>query len=384
MRFIRSIPVLLILIISCRTGSHENRQSFLTDDAHSVTTEIRHAEGFSISGINGVKRLSVYNPWQRAKGISFDYYLVEKGQTPPAGVSESEIIRLPLRSVVCLSTTHIGFIEILNETEKITAVAGSRYVSSAAIQKGIQEGTVKDIGYDQNLNFEILVSLKPDLVMVYGIGSETTGYLNKLRELGIKVIFNAEYLERTPLGKAEWVKFVGCLFQKEEEAEAIFEKIENEYQSLTALAAESEVRPNVLINLPWKGTWYMAGGDSFFARMIHDAGGRYIWEDNTDRESFPVDIETVFQKARNADVWINTGTASSISAVLSEDPRLQNLNPVFSGRVYNNNGKMSENGGNDYWEKGIVEPQVILKDLIHIFHPHLLPEHRLVYYTPVH
>ncbi len=379
----RVLSFFLLILFSCQTGSRENRHSYFPNGSQGINTEIRYAEGFSVSEVNGIKKLSVFNPWQKAKDISFCYYLLKNNQALPPGLSENEIIRVPVQSIVCLSTTHIGFIEILGETNKITAVAGSRYISSAALRNRINAGLVKDIGYDQNLNYELLVSLKPGLVMVYGIGSETTGYLNKLRELGIKVIFNAEYLERTPLGKAEWIKFVGHLFQKEEKAEAIFESIENEYQSLTALAAVAENRPNVLINLPWRGNWHMAGGDSFFARMIKDAGGRYLWEENTDRESFPADIESVFQRARIADVWINTGTAATIEDILAEDQRLQRIKPILSGRVYNNNGKLSESGGNDYWEKGIVEPQVILKDLIHIFHPGLIPDHRLVYYTPV-
>jgi iron complex transport system substrate-binding protein len=370
----------MVAFSSCKRKHGELRFRDISELNEIAGIEIKHAKGFSVSEINGITRLSVLDPWQGARNISYDYYLIEKGQSPPPGISPLQVIKVPVQNIVCLSTTHIGFIDLLGETEKIIAIAGGNYVSNPLVIERLESGLIKDIGYDQNLNYEMLVKLKPDVVMVYGIGSETTGYLNKLKELGIKVIFNAEYLEETALGKAEWLKFTAYLFQKKDLAEELFSEIEREYFSLRELTSKIPNRPGILINLPWKGSWHMAGGKSFFAEMIRDAGGSYLWEENTAKESFPVDIEIVFQRAKQADIWLNAGNANSINDILAEDSRLKVLSPLKAKRVFNNNARLSSLGGNDYWEKGITEPQVILKDLIHIIHPELLPSHQLVYY----
>lgn len=370
----------LVSVASCKRSDGELHSGNKTELNEIAKIEIKHAKGFTISEINGITRLSVLDPWQGARNISYDYYLIKNGQSPPPGVSPFQVIKVPVQNIVCLSTTHIGFIDLLGETEKITAIAGGNYVSNPLVIERLESGLIKDIGYDQNLNYEMLVKLRSDVVMVYGIGSETAGYLNKLKDLGIKIIFNAEYLEETPLGKAEWLKFAACLFQKEDLAGELFSEIEKEYFFLQELASKASYRPGVLINLPWKGSWHMAGGRSFFAEMIRDAGGRYLWEENTAKESFPVDIEIVFQRAKEAEIWLNAGNANSINDILAEDSRLKVLSPLKVNRVFNNNARLSSLGGNDYWEKGITEPQVILKDLIHIIHPELLPSHQLVYY----
>lgn len=291
-----------------------------------------------------------------------------------------QIIYVPVENIVCLSTTHIGFIDILGKTGKISGIAGGRFISNSNVLERLEKGLIKDIGFDQNLNYELLVQLNPDVVMAYGIGPETTGYLNKLKDLGLRVIFNAEYLETTPLGKAEWLIFTGYLFQKEQLAKELFREIEKEYNSLIQIASKASYNPEILINIPWKGTWYMPGGNSSLARMIKDAGGNYLWSDSEANTSFPVDIESVFRRAKNANIWINTGNALTTNDILSEDSRLKFIKPLINKRVYNNNALLGPTGGNDYWEKGIIEPHVILKDLIHIFHPNLLPEHQLVYY----
>ena len=135
-----------------------------------------------------------------------------------------------------------------------------------------------------------------------------------------------------------------------------------------------------MLGLPWKDTWYMAGGRSFMAKLIEDAGGSYLWKENTSSEYIPLDLETVFLKAFKAERWLNTGTAGSLQEIAGRDERFENL-PVFREKeVYNNDARISENGGNDYWESGVVHPDVILADMAEIFHPGLFPGHQFRYY----
>lgn len=372
--------ILFLLFSSCKSGKNHREIIPVSFEDNFQSIEVAHAKGFSISNWNGITRLTVQNPWQGAKDVSYHYYLIEKGFKPPQEIDPAEIIYVPIESIVCLSTTHIGFIEAIGEIEKITGIAGSQYISNSMLRERQKNGLVKDVGYDQGLNYEALLKMKPDVVMVYGVGSETSSYVTKLKDLGFKVVFNAEYLEETPLAKAEWVKFVAGLFQKDELANDLFNSIQEEYDTLTQIASGADSKPGILINLPWKGTWHMAGGNSFFARMIKDAGGKYLWEENEASESFPIDIESVFQRAVHADIWLNTGAANTLNDILAEDDRLKYLAPFSNGRVFNNNARINAFGGNDYWERGIMEPHVILRDLIHIFHPELLPVHNLVYY----
>jgi iron complex transport system substrate-binding protein len=374
-----SILSLWCLVLSCSTGGIDSTKHTEHDSSYKFIPN-RHAQGFHIRKTADLTTLSVFNPWQGARDIKKDVFLIAREAPAPEGIDPLDLIRVPVESIVCLSTTHIGYVSRLGEAGKITGIAGARYISDETVRKGLENGFIKDLGYDQNLDYESLVKLRPDLVMVYGVGPETTAYALRIRELGIPILFIAEYLESTALGKAEWIRLVGELFAQSELADSLFEEMEKEYLSLKKLAVQRDSRPSVLINLPWKGTWHMAGGQSFFAGLIEDAGGHYLWKENAQRESFPVSMEVVFQKALHADVWLNPGTANSLNDILRDEPRVKALKPILTKNVFNNNARLTDLGGNDYWESGIVNPHLILRDLIQMFHPGLLPETQLVYF----
>jgi iron complex transport system substrate-binding protein len=202
-----------------------------------------------------------------------------------------------------------------------------------------------------------------------------------LKELGIKVVFNADYLENNPLGKAEWIKVFGALYNKENEADSIFNSIADKYNEIKLFVEKNiKVRPSVLLGLPWKDTWFVSPGNSFISRMIHDAGGDYLWKDTESEISMPYGIENVFIKAIKADYWINAGSANSRIEISGIDNRLRELRSFQRGNIFNNNSRISINGGNDYWESGNMNPQIILKDIASILHPDLFPGYKLFYY----
>jgi iron complex transport system substrate-binding protein len=248
------------------------------------------------------------------------------------------------------------------------------------VRKGIEQGRVKDVGYDQNLNYELLLQMKPDLVMAYGIGSDVAAHLSKMKDLNIPVVINAEYLEETPLGRAEWLVFTGSFYDQTDHAQQVFNKVVMEYDSLKKLVSASSHRPLILTGLPYKDNWWVPGGKSYMANMIADAGGDYLWKGNSSRESFVVSLESAIVKATQAELWINTGQTNSIAEILASDERFKIIPSLQKKMVYNDNRKMNPSGGNEVWETGSANPQDILRDLIQIFHPEILADTSFHYY----
>ncbi|MEE4196096.1 MAG: ABC transporter substrate-binding protein [Bacteroidales bacterium] len=365
-----------LLIISCHSATEKNLPGNIQEHA----VEIKYAQGFSITDYNSYKLLTIYNPWQGAKRVEYRYALVHDKTGNVAIPDDAIKIAIPLQKVICLSTSHIAYLEVLDEIHSIRGVSGTKFVNNPRLLEKIGQDQIKDVGFENHLNYELITGMKPDVVITYGIGSEVSSYTQKLHDLGIETMIIPEYLETHPLGKLEWIKFIAALYDKEDKANAYFQQVEKEYLSLTEKVREVAKKPNVLFGLPWKDTWYVPGGNSFLAKMVEDAGGEYLWSSNASRESIPLDIENVFVKAHDADVWLNTGTVRQKEEILKVDDRFEDFKPFSKGSIYNNNKRENPWGGNDYWEKGTVEPHLILKDMIKIFHPELLPDHSLIYY----
>jgi iron complex transport system substrate-binding protein len=371
----QSIYYLLILTILSFGCSHSGNNSVLNNSNE-------NARGFKIENYGNVTKLTVFNPWEKAKNISMEYFLLGKNKPLPDSLSGKTIIRTPVERVICLSTTHLAFLNLLDENDAITGISGSQYVSNPEIRKRMESDGVPDVGYGQNLNYELIVNQKPELVMVYGIGGEVTSYTQKIEELGIPVIMVAEYLEETPLGKAEWIKFIGALFNKNNVAEELFNHIESEYNRLKDIALQDAQRPKVLVGSPYKDSWWVPGGKSYLANLISDAGGEYLGKENSSHESYVISFEHALTWAGEADIWINMGNYTGKSEILSADERFGHF-PVFkNGRLYNNVKRLGNHGGNDFWESGTVNPHLILQDLISVFHPGLI-EKDLVYYQEI-
>lgn len=252
------------------------------------------------------------------------------------------------------------------------------------MNKNVEKGLVEDVGYEANLNKELILRISPDLIMMYGIGSESSGYVGKIKELGIKVIFNADYLETDPVAKAEWIKLFGALYCKESMADSIFVSEQETYDSIKAFISKNiSIQPKVLLGLPFKDTWFISPGNSFISRMISDAGGIYLWAKTESSVSMPYGIETVFMSALTADFWLNIGSVNSKDEISAVDIRLAELPCYKNGNLYNNNKRISLNGGNDYWESGSLYPHVILKDIASILHPGLFEDYELFYYKKI-
>jgi iron complex transport system substrate-binding protein len=246
--------------------------------------------------------------------------------------------------------------------------------------KSLENKRCFDIGFAPNIDFERILAIHPDVVFLYGLDPSVSGLIKRLDEAGIKSVLVSEFLEEHPLGKAEWIKFFSAFFDCKNTGDSIYSLIEHNYLALKDSVVNISEKPKVLVGLPWKDTWYMAGGQSFTARLIEDAGGEYLWKVNLSNDYIPLDLESAFQKAINADFWINTGSAESKNAILSADPRFQYIRAFQKGEIYNNNLKINTFGGNDFWESGAVRPDKILSDLITIFHADKFKKYEFYYY----
>ncbi|MGF1584137.1 MAG: ABC transporter substrate-binding protein [Bacteroidales bacterium] len=371
------IPVfILFYLMSC---GHSDK-GFFTDKEKVRDDGINHARGFETEDFESHRILRVFNPWQGAVNQKFEYILAGRTAELPDSFPEATVIRTPVNSVICLSTTHIAMLDFIGETEKITAVSGSQYIYNESIRGKIENGELPDIGYDMNLDHELILELNPDIIFAYGVGAESRSYVERLQSLGMDVVLIGEYLEHSPLAQAEWVKFFAHFFERIDFATEKFAEVEDEYNLLSEMTRGLERRPLILTGLPWRESWFVPGGGSLLAELISDAGGEYLFGSNKGRENFPVDLEKVFSMSSRAEYWINTGTALSMRDIEKTDPRLAGLPPFRNNSVFNNNARTSDAGGNDFWESGIVNPHLVLKDLIKIIHPEILETHQLIYY----
>ncbi len=374
----------------CADSANQQADNKKNESSDSVTVaeepkpnrkaDIKYAKSFEIFYYDQFTIVKVFNPWQDAKDKAIKYLVVKEGSKIRGKYEDYYVIETPVESVACLSTTHLPMMEALGEEEKIVGVANGDYVYDKSISERIEQGDIKEVGVDQVLNKELLVQTDPDLVMAYGIGGKNNKRYEKLKDLGLKVVMNAEYMENTPLGRAEWIKFVGVFLGKQEKANEVFKEIEENYLSLKKRASKVKNRPTVISGLPYKDVWSMPGGKSFGAKFIKHAGGNYIFSDKERRGSLQISIESVFDKGADADVWMNTNKAETISDIISMDERFRNFKAIKKGEVYNNNKRMTPEGGIDFYESGVLNPDIVLKDLIKIFHPDLVPDHTLYYY----
>ncbi len=286
-----------------------------------------------------------------------------------------------LNKVVCMSTGHIAFMKKLGLSDKIAAVSGGNYIYDADIKDKISKGIIADIGYEGSLNYELLVKLDPDIIFTYGIEGENNSYIDKLKKMGFRVVVLGDYLENHPLGKLEYLKLFGAIFNCIDKADSIYTKHRDKYLEISAKISNFTPRKKVLLNAPWKEIWYIPGSENYISVMINDAGGEVLMSRKGESASHPYNIEDVYKEALNADLWLNPNNYHSIDELRDANPLFKSLPVLRRGLVFNNNLRGTEYGGSDFWESGVTEPDVILEELVRIIHPDILGKREIpVYY----
>ncbi len=346
---------------------------------NSTPTELKYATGFTITREGNRVLVKVTQPYPGATE-GYQYLLVPEGEPVPTREMDIQVIRTPIKKIVCTSTTHIPLLDYLDETNALIGFPTTDYISSEKMRSRIERQEITDLGIDKGMNLELLYSLKPDLVMSYTMTGDL-GQLNKIKELGIPVVVNAEYLETHPLGRAEWIKFMALFFNKEHEADSIFNEIEQEYLATQKRVAEVSKLPTVLSGIVYGDTWFMPGGKNYAARLLEDAGTNYLWRETDSNSFLELSFESVYDRAKNADVWIGVGSFNSLAEIQAADSRYALFKPLQQGSVYTYNARKGAKGGSEFLELGYLRPDLILKDLVKIAHPELLPEYELYFHA---
>jgi iron complex transport system substrate-binding protein len=339
----------------------------------------QYASAFSVIYHKNYKFVTVHNPW-RGASKAFQYVLVQCGTPIPQGFKPEQIISVPVTSIAALSTTHVAMLEKLGLLDSLIATNQPSLIYSPQVQKRLQSGQTKSVGQENAINVEALIDIQPALVTTFALGSDADDY-PRLAKSGLKLVLNADYMETSPLGRSEWLKFMALFFNREAQANQIFAGIVQRYQSSAQLAQRAKKRPRVFTGFSIKGTWYIPGGKSYVARFLKDAGAEYPWADNPETGSFPLGFEAIYERAASAKFWLPGNLNwKSLKDLTVEDTRNGKFQAFQSGQVYNNNLRLNAIGSDDYWESGLVNPDVVLADLIRIFHPEVLPSHALYYY----
>jgi len=361
----------LLFLASCITRNNTSLEAFNQD----VYTP-EYASGFKILGAENAAStlIQITNPWQGANDVTMSYFVTRNGEQAPAGFN-GPVIPAGAKQIVCMSSSYVAMLDELGEVNRIVGVSGIDYIANPYILA--HKDSIKDMGPE--MNYELLIGLKPDVVLLYGIGDAQTAVTDKLKELSIPYLYMGEYLEESPLGKAEWMVALSELTDSREKGIEIFSEIPKRYQTLKDLTASVEQRPTVMFNTPWNDSWIMPSTKSYMAQLVNDAGADYIYKENTSNSSAPIGLETAYGLIQKADYWINVGMASTLDELKAVNPKFTDAKSVREKTAYNNNLRLTATGGNEYWESAVVRPDIVLRDLIHIFHPELVSD-SLYYY----
>ena len=343
---------------------------------------VEYADGFQLQRTEKGWIIDVESPFVNGDE-EIIYKLENNTQVESSEVANGDTIHIatPVKKMVLLSTTHVAMMDWLNIEGRIAGISDYRYLVDESVRKRVQGGLVTKVGHAEQIDLEQIIALEPGLVMAVGRNASQARSFNVLAKAGIPVLYNTEWRETTPLGRAEWVKVFAALTGKWNLGDSLFTGVENAYEKAAQKVAQIDKRPVVMLNTAYKGNWFVPGGDSYMAEFIEKAGGYYPWRSVEQSHSLNLDFEAAYKKLLEADIWLHPGTAKTLRAVANKDIRYTKAGVFKEGKIYNNTRQVGEQAdGNPFWERGVAEPHLILRDLIHIFHPHLLPDYQPVYY----
>ena len=340
---------------------------------------LSYAHGFRIDYYDGYREVSVVNQ-MAGHADTLHFLLVDSGVAAPTDRPGIPVITTPVRQFAVQSSVHVALADFAGVADRITGLGNFQYINSPTVRERIRTGKIKEIGIDSRINSELLISMHPGVLIAMTNPDAAFGQYKPLMDAGIPVMPDAEWLETTPLGRAEWVKLIGALVNREDFVDRKFDSVVRAYQQLAAIGAAAKDKPTVIVNMPFKGTWYLPAGGNYQTQLLRDAGATYPWAGSKGTNSLSLTFEAVAPVALKADYWLNIGYVDSKSDILAKDSRYSGFHAFQTDALYNFNKRVNDIGSNDYWESGIVSPHLILADLIRILHPGLLPQDTLYYY----
>ena len=374
---------LFLIIQGCsnadRSGQNNSNLN-LSEDHFLHKVEIEHAIGFNVIYHNYWKELQLFRHYNDAVD-TVKYALVLKGAPKPEGFEDIRTIEIPSANLATVSTTHIGMFEMLDALDQLKAVEAAKYVSSELVQDLVTKGAIKELAPAGMLNVELVLENNIDVLLGVGYPNSQNENYQTLEIAGIPVLLNADWQEKSLLGRAEWVKMLAALLNKEQIVNEKFKAIEARYHEVLEKLSDTEESPLTITGLAEGDAWYVAGGRSFAHELLKLANVEYPWSEDESTGGLRLDFETVYEYGLKADYWMVPSTAKTLDEILAADARYADFKSFKEKQIYNIYGRYTPNGGNDFYESAVVNPDVVLKDIIKIFHPELLPNHDLVYYN---
>ena len=363
------IILIFVLFISCK----KEVSNKLTNTNFHPKSSIKYAKGFDIISTKNEKKLIIKNPYSNTSN-NFEY-IIKKGIN-----EQLNVINTPIKKIVVTSTTHIPMLELLGEEKALVGFQNTDYISSTKTRNRIDAGFVKELGNEAALNTESLLELRPDAVIGFTMDNYNKTF-NLIEKHGIPVIINGDWREETPLGRAEWIKFFGVLFNKERLADSIFKTIEVDYLAAKYIAKQNTKHPSILSGAIMRNDiWSLPAGESFVAQFLLDANVNYLWKNSKGKGSLQLSYESVLEKAQHAEYWIAPGYFSSKAQLLENNPHYKNFTAFKNNNIYTASTKRGVKGGVMYYELGPTRPDLILQDIIKITNPDVLPNYTLTFF----
>lgn len=370
---------IVCLLVACGKSPENN-----TEDSQALTKsnfDIEYANGFEFTEVEGGFLLKVTEAWPKADK-TFTYLLKRSDEKLKTTIQYDFKINIPIEKIVVTSTTHIPSLDTLDVLDHLVGFPNTNYISTSNARKRIDEGLVKDVGQNESLNTELLINLEPDAVVTFAIKGQNKS-LDNIKKTGIPVLYNADWVESHPLGKAEWIKFFGLLFDKTEEANKIFEGIKNEYEKAKNSATQANKKPSVISGALWKDQWYLPAGDSWQAKIINDANANYVYSKSEGSSSLSLSFESVLNDAQNAEFWVAPAQYTSYQEMLEQQSHYNKFKAFQDKNIYSFSSVKGVNGGVLYYEVAPNRPDLVLKDLINIFHPEILDNYKNYFFKPL-
>ncbi len=359
----------------------KNKQENTQPETSKSVVRIDYATGFSITKYANYSLLTIKNPWPDSDK-NYSYLLLTKEQAAVSTFNKDDydgIITIPAEKIVVTSTTHIPALELLGVENTLIGFPGTDYISSENTRELIDSGTIRELGKNEGINTEVLLELNPNVVIGFGIDGNNKSF-ETIRKSGIPVIYNGDWVETSPLAKAEWIKFFGALYNKNEQAESVFKTIETNYLEAKNLAKNAKKKSSVLSGAMHKDIWYLPSGSSPEAQLLKDANVNYLWGNSKSKGSLALNFEVVFDKAKDADIWISPSYYNSLNALEKANAHYTQFNAFKTKNVYSFVNTVGKSGGVTYYELGTARPDLILKDLVKIAHPELLENYDLQFF----
>ncbi|GGF79715.1 ABC transporter substrate-binding protein [Wenyingzhuangia marina] len=364
------------LFIICTLIACQPKANKKTENKAVIKPEF--AKGFTYEKYAKYIKVIVKTPY---KGATTPYeYIIVKGDTVIKPSNENQIIiNTPLKKIIATSTTQIPVLEALKSETLLKGYPNTKFISSKKTRTLIDNGSIVDIGHEEHMNTEMVLDIQPDILFAFAVNNINKNFTT-LKKAGIPIVIDASWLEETPLGRAEWIKFFALFLNKEKEANLVFDEIVKNYHTALKTIPDNIHKPNVLYGGIYNDIWYTPAGDSYVAQIMKDAGTNYYWQNTESTGSLALQFEEVFVEAKNADFWFAPGYALDKKALANNNKHYSSFKPFSTNNIYTYTNTVGETGGLVFFELGALRPDLILKDFIKICHPELLPDYETTFF----